>query len=47
MQDQPDKDARTDEVDGNRGMPQEVVDTPQNEPGSQAPPSGDAVEGSD
>jgi hypothetical protein len=31
-------DARLEPVDGDEGMPQETIDTPHNEPGSQAPP---------
>lgn len=34
-----DHDPRTDRVDGDQGMPQETIDTPHNEPGSQAPPT--------
>lgn len=34
-----DHDARTDEVEGDTGMPQETIDTTHNEPGSQAPPT--------
>ena len=36
--DEAENDARIEEVEGDEGMPGEVLDTPQNEPGDQRPP---------